>query len=259
VDRFARVAGLSGIGQAAASARDGIDVVLRQPDVRRRAGRIAAAAAVRGADASAALEAWSGSGVATPGPTVAAPDRDDPLWLGALRATGAVLELAPTWSRAPLQVLARLHVLVAADLVGSEQLGRPVDAEAARRLTEMTADLAAGTTAPALVVAALVHATVAEAFAPAGGIVGRAAERVVLVATGLDPQNLLVPEAGHLAAAEGYLSERADAVSGLLAGPARWTERCCRAYTYAAEQTALLAVEAGVPGTALPGAAGAGG
>lgn len=248
------MAGLSGIAQAAAAARDGIDVVLRQPDVRRRAARIAAAAAVRGADASAALEA-RGAGGGTPAAPIGTPSRDDPLWQGALRATGAVLELAPTWSRAPLQVLARLHVLAAADLAAPEALGRPVDGDAARRLTAMTADLAAGTPAPALVVAALVHATVAEAFAPAGGIVGRAAERVVLVATGLDPQNLLVPEAGHLAAAEGYPAERAGAVSGQLAGPARWTERCCRAYTYAAEQTALLAAEAGVPGAALPGGA----
>ncbi len=278
VSRFVRVAGLAGIAQAAASARDGIDVVLRQPDVRRRADRIATAAAREGAAASATLE----GGTAEPG---------DPVWQGALRVTGAVAELAPVWSRAPLQVLARLQVLAAADLVagsdlgsgsgsglglgrgsglGSEAvswsvsqsasrsalgsasrsaLGRPVDADAARRLQEMTAELAAtrgGAAVPALVVAALVHATVAESFAPAGGLVGRAAERVVLMSTGLDPHNLLVPEAGHLAAAESYAADRAACVTGRLAGPARWAERCCRAYTYAAERTALLAAEAGV-------------
>ena len=242
MDRFARVAGLTGISQAAASARDGIDVVLRQPDVRRRAARIAAASAVRGAAASAALEA----GRPGPAEAVGAPDPDDPLLQGALRATGAVLDLAPTWSRAPLQVLARLHVLAAADLVPAQALGRPTDREAATRLTAVAADLVAGTRAPALVVAALVHAIVAESFAPAGGIVGRAAERVVLVATGLDPQGLLVPEVGHLTAGEDYVQQRADGVAGQLAGPARWTERCCRAYTAAAEQTARLAAEAGV-------------
>jgi hypothetical protein len=233
VSRFVRVAGLTGISQAAAAARDGVDVVLRQPDVRRRAGRIAAAALAEGAQASAVLE---GAGEAP----------DDPLRQGALRVTGAVPELAPTWTRAPLQVLARLHLLAAADLAPAQALGRPVDAAAAGRLQEMTADLVSGPPAPALVVAAMVHATVAESFAPAGGLVGRAAERVVLVATGLDPQAMLVPEAGHLAAAEGYLEAREAAATGALAGPARWTERCCRAYTFAAERTALLAAQAGV-------------
>jgi hypothetical protein len=61
------------------------------------------------------------------------------------------------------------------------------------------------------------------------------------MATGLDPHGLLVPESGHLAAVDGYDRERGDAVVSLLAGPARWTERCCRAYTFAAERTALLA------------------
>jgi hypothetical protein len=224
-----RVATAQGIAQAAAAARDGIDVVLRRPDVRRRATTIATVAAREGARASTTLEGGE-------------PDTDgDPWWQGAVRVTAAVPELAPVWSRSPLQVLARLHLLAAADLAPPETLGRPADADAARRLTALAAEVGATTTVPALVVAAAVHADVAESFTPAGGLVGRAAERVVLMATGLDPHGLLVPESGHLAARDGYARDRADAVVSVLAGPARWTERCCRAYTFAAERTALLA------------------
>ncbi len=229
VSRFARVAAAQGIAQAAAAARDGIDVVLRQPDVRRRAATLAPLAAREGARASTVLEGGDPD------------DPDDPLWQGALRVAVEVPELATVWPRSPLQVLARLHVLAAADLAVGDALGRPADGDAARRLTALTAQLRPTPDVPALVVAALVHADVAESFRPAGGLVGRAAERVVLVSTGLDPQNLLVPEAGHLAGGDGYADQRVAAVTGVLAGPARWAERCCRAYTHAAERTALLA------------------
>jgi hypothetical protein len=231
VSRFVRVASAQGIAQAAAAARDGIDVVLRRPDLRRRAATLAPLAAREGARASTVLEGGDPD------------DPDDPLWQGALRVAAEVPDLAAVWARSPLQVLARLHVLAAAGLAPDPALGRPVDGAAARRLTALASQLRADAAVPALVVAALVHADVAESFAPAGGLVGRAAERVVLVSTGLDPQNLLVPEAGHLAAMDGYVDQRAAAVTGVLAGPARWAERCCRAYTHAAERTALLAAE----------------
>jgi hypothetical protein len=149
------IAALPGIAHAAASARDAVDVVLRQPSARRQAAVVAATSVVRGASASARLEG-------------AEPDRtDDPLVLGALRATGAAVEMAGLWARAPLQVLARLHLLAAADLADPDTVGRPVDAEAARRLTALVRDVgtSAASEVPAMVVAAVVHAEVAEAFA----------------------------------------------------------------------------------------------
>src|SRR3546814_13303006 len=58
----------------------------------------------------------------------------------------------------------------------------------------------APTDAPAMLVAAIVHADLITAapFASHNGIVARAAERLVLVARGVDEKSLLVPEAGHL-------------------------------------------------------------
>ncbi len=55
---------------------------------------------------------------------------DDPVLAGALRVAHAVeggtTAIVGSWRRAPLQALARLHTLAAADLVGEEELGRPV-------------------------------------------------------------------------------------------------------------------------------------
>lgn len=76
----------------------------------------------------------------------------------------------------PLQALARLHVLAAADLVDEDHLGRPEGGEAVGRRLEMLADLAAGgTQVAAPVFAAVVHGellTLAP-FGSADGVVAR--------------------------------------------------------------------------------------
>jgi hypothetical protein len=233
-----RAAGLLGIAQAAAATRDAIDVVLRQRAVQTQAAGLAARSAARGARASAALEGGD-------------PDRaDDPMFQGAVRATGEAGELAGRWRSAPLQVLARLHLLSAADLADPNALGRPRDSTAARRLTALVAQIGPsarpGSAVPAVLVAAMVHAEAAEAFTPAGGLVGRSAERVVLIASGVDPAGVLVPEAGHRREQDGYAEERRRLLTGTDVAVATWIERCCRAYTAAAEETAaLLAGDAG--------------
>ena len=88
------------------------------------------------------------------------------------------------------------------------QLGRPRDAEAAARLQASRTCCVADRRSPALLVAALVHADLVTAapFASHNGIVARAAERLVLVARGVDPASLVVPEAGHLALRAEYES-----------------------------------------------------
>jgi hypothetical protein len=231
-----RAVGLYGIAQAATATRDAIDVVLRQRAVQTGAAALAAESALRGASASARLE--------QPNPAVDEGAADERLKRGALRATDAAAELAGLWRTAPLQVLARLHLLAAADLAGEESLGRPRDATAARRLTGTMAEIARstspGSVVPAVVVAALVHAEAAEAFAPAGGLVGRAAERVVLLSTGVDPTGVLVPEEGHLAEPDDYLGDRRRLLTGTDVAVATWVERCLRAYTSAADVTASM-------------------
>jgi hypothetical protein len=227
-----RATGLLGIAQAAAATRDAIDVVLRQRAVQTGAVALARESVDRGAAATARLEGAD--------PALA----ESPEVLAALRVTEAAAGLASLWRTAPLQVLARLHLLAAADLAADDVLGRPRDATAARRLRatmlEVARVAAPGSSVPALVVAAVVHAEAAEAFAPMGGLVGRAAERVVLVATGVDPTGVLVPEQGHLADQPGYLDDRARLLTGTDVAVATWVERCARAYTAAAEVTATM-------------------
>ena len=232
-----RAAGLTGVAQAAAATRDAIDVVLRQRAVQTDKATLALLSLRRGAVASAVLEGVDADEAADPAST-------DPVVRGARRVAAAVPDLAPRWRSAPLQVLARLHLLAAADLADEQTLGRPRDATSARRLTgtitEVDRAARPGSDVPALLVAAIVHAEVAEAFAPAGGVVGRAAERVVLVSRGVDPAGVLVPEEGHLAEPAGYAEERARLLTGTDQAVATWVERCCRAYTAAADVTARL-------------------
>lgn len=230
-----RATSLVGIAQAAAATRDAVDVVLRQRSVQTGAAALAAESVSRGALASARLERGSDGDSST---------EDDPVVRGALRATQEAPALVSLWRRAPLQVLARLHLLAAADLAAAESLGRPANPTAARRLTGTMAEIARSSGpasgVPALVVAAVVHAEAAEAFDPVGGIVGRAAERVVLIASGVDRTGVLVPEQGHLAERDGYLAERSRLLTGTDEAVAIWIERCCRAYTAAGEVTAQM-------------------
>src|SRR5918995_3116110 len=101
-------------------ARERVDAALRHRALRRQGGQVAAEISLRSAVASAALEGHAEdredvrSGVVT-----------DPVVQGALRVAGALPGLSDTWQRAPLQALARLHVLAAKGAVPDADLGRP--------------------------------------------------------------------------------------------------------------------------------------
>jgi len=133
-----------------------------------------------------------------------------------VRLSVELLGLVPTLRRAPLQAFARLHTLAAAGAVEDADLGRPRSPESAARLRELARMLSSSTTAPALVVAAVVHAELATAspFASHNGLVARAAERLVVAARGVDEKSLTVPEAGHLALRAEYESNLRAYASG---------------------------------------------
>jgi hypothetical protein len=227
-DTFGRVAELAGVGSAAAHARDAIDALLRHPAMRRQAGQVAAQSAVRGARASAELAG------ATPG------DVNDPVLQGALRVTGAVPGLAATWSRTPGQALARMHVLAARDLPDADEpvLGRPRSEIDHGRFDQLLALAVAPTTAPAVVVAALVHGELlaVRPFGLADEVLARSAERVVLVARGVDTKAVSIPEAGHQALSRAYGPLHAAYRSGTPDGVATWVRHCCDAYARGAEE-----------------------
>ena len=221
---------------AFASARDGIDVLLRDRGLRRTAPELTTESLLRGAVASAMLEGSSST------PDQIRAGEGDETATAALRVSTELLGLVPVLRTSPLQAFARLHTLAGRGSVPDDQLGRPRDAEAAERLHTLSGRLLAPTTAPALLVAAIVHAELITAapFASHNGIVARAAERLVLVARGVDEKSLVVPEQGHLVLRPPYESNlRAYATASGVSGVHAWLLYAAEAYTKGAEASPL--------------------
>jgi Fic family protein len=243
-DPFAQVAALPGVAEAVADARGAVDRLLSHRILRRRSAMVSTEAALRGARASAALEGVAVSLDAlreSGGPS-------NPLVQGALRVSAGLGSLSETWRQAPRQVLARLHVLVAADAVSSGSLGRPrtsgavscdplglgtppSPAEVAARLDALSGLLTRPTRAPALVVASLVEGELLtlRAFGFGDGIIARAAARLTLVERGLDPKALTALEVGHAELADAYGAAVLGYASGEAAGVAGWVVHCAAA------------------------------
>ncbi|MFG2139017.1 oxidoreductase [Streptomyces sp. NPDC048650] len=248
-DPLVALASLPGVAEAVDSVRKGVDRVYGHRIMRRRSNEVTAEAALRGARGSAALAGadWAleevrrrtDFGVGGEPRTVGA----------ALRLTTEAGQLLSVWRQSPLRVLARLHLVAAGGEAADETVGRPrlaaepVDEplielalpdadEVAGRLDGLARLLLAGSEAPALVTAAVVHGELLalRPFGSCNGLVARAAERIVLVGSGLDPKAICPAEMGHaelgraayVAALEGY-------VSGAPEGVAAWIAHCGRA------------------------------
>ena len=236
-DPLAPLLDLPGIRDAVGEARSAVDALLGDRVLRRRSADVSAESSVRGAWASAVL---SGAD-ATLDDVRAGAAGGDPLVQGALRAQGALAGLADTWRRAPRQALARLHALAAADLVADpDALGRPAPGTA-ERLDTLAAVLGA-TTAPAVVVAGIVHGELLglDAFPPASGVVARAAVRLTLVERGLDPKALVVVEAGHRELGAAYPGALAAYREASPAGIARWLVHCTDAVVAGAQESRAI-------------------
>lgn len=228
-DPLAWLTQLEGVPSAFAATRDGIDVMLRDRGLRRTSPQQTAESLLRGAHASAVLE---GSTCTTQDVRSGAVDG---LARSAVRVSTEVLALVPVLGRSPLQAFARLHALT-----GGSSPGRPVTPDGAARLQSLSETLLR-TSAPALLVAALVHAELATAapFADHNGVVARAAERLVLVARGVDPASLVVPEAGHLALRAEYESNLRGYRDGGQPGLHAWLLYAAQAQARGAEASPL--------------------
>lgn len=234
-DPLSWLVSLEGVPSGLAAARDGIDVVLRDRGLRRTSPETTGESLLRGAHASATLEG-STSTLAQ-----VRAGEGDAVAQDALRVSTELLSLVPTLGRSPLQALARLHALASAASLPAEQRGRPRDAESAGRLRDLADLITSSAGSPGLLVAAVVHADLATAapFASHNGLVARAAERLVLVARGVDEKSLVVPEAGHLALREAYESNLRGYATGGDAGVHSWLLYATEAYAAAAEASPL--------------------
>ncbi|WP_330251075.1 oxidoreductase [Nocardia sp. NBC_00565] len=233
---------LPGVREAADKARDALAAVHRHKANRRGWPTTAAEAAVRAARSSAAIE---GASTELPADGRVA----DPILAGSLRVGqaldgDALRNLVGTWQRAPLQALARLHLLAAADLVTDETLlGRPRgDGGVAERL-DLLAQTVLGSSAPAPVIAAVVHGELLalRPFGTADGIVARAASRLVAASSGLDPHSLGVPEVFWLRRRQQYLDAAAGFGSGAPDAVGSWVILCCGAFEDGAREATSIA------------------
>jgi hypothetical protein len=258
MDAFARVAALPEVRPAVEAARDAVDRLLRHRLLRRRSAEVTAESSLRGARASAALE-----GADRPLEELrsellergVAPGAGAELVEGAVRLHAELGGLIDIWERAPRQALARMHVLAARGLIGDDQLGRPraegapVDdplglgaaptvAEVSARLDGLAELLVAPTAAPALVVAAVVHAEVlaVRPFGRADGLIARAASRLTLVGRGLDPKSVTAPEVGHAELAADYAKVARAYLTGEPEAVAAWVAHCARAVELGARE-----------------------
>lgn len=235
-DPMATLADLEGVPSAYAATRDGIDVLLRDRGLRKTPPAFTTESLLRGVAASAELEgsasslddirAGAGDGTAA----------------AAVRLSTETLALVPVMRKSPVQAFARLHAIAGKGVLEMEELGRPRNAEAAERLRVLADRLTAPTTAPAMVVAALVHGELATStpFASHNGLVARAAERLVLVSRGVDEKSLLVPEQAHLKLRAQYESNlRAYASATGVSGVHAWLLYGAEAYALAGELSPL--------------------
>jgi hypothetical protein len=129
--------------------------------------------------------------------------------------------------------------LAAADLVDAALLGRPTGG--AERL-DILVDVLGATSAPAVVVAAVVHGEVLslDAFAPVSGVVAMAAVRLTLVERGLDPKSLVVVEAGHRELRTEYDAALDAYRDGTPAGLAQWLGHCADAVVAGAREAMAI-------------------
>ncbi|MDF0529591.1 oxidoreductase [Tsukamurella sp. 8F] len=240
-DPLAPLAAMPAVADAAAAAREALGKVHRHPANRREWGAAATESSLRGARASAALD----GGVVDLSRDA---DVDDPVFAGAMRVAQAIDTPAldgtvGVWRRAPLQVLARLHTLAAADLVDDpEQLGRPRPG-AGDRLALLSQLVTGGTSVAAPVLAAVVHGEILSLrpFGTADGVVARAASRLVTVASGLDPHALGIPETTWLKFASGYASAADAFGTGSEDGVVAWVTLCCSALEAGAREGLAIA------------------
>lgn len=272
-DPLAALGSLPGVADAVDSVRKAVDRVYGHRVMRRRSNEISSEAALRGARGSAALSGADWALEEVRRRTDFGADPEARTVGAALRLGAEAGQLLSIWRQSPLRVLARLHLVAAGDPgagasgggaagggAAGDSVGRPrldgetVDEplvtaplpspdEVAGRLEGLAELIVAGSEAPALVTAAVVHGELLalRPFTSYNGLVARAAERIALVGSGLDPKAVCPAEVGHaeqgraayLAAFEGYLSGTPEGVGG-------WIAHCGRAVELGARESTAV-------------------
>ncbi|MDB1086519.1 oxidoreductase [Streptomyces sp. ACA25] len=262
-DPLAPLAALPGVTEAVDAVRKAVDRAYGHRVMRRRSSEITGEAALRGARASAALAGadWALEEVRRRSDFGS---DDEARTVGAaLRLTAEAGQLLDIWRNSPLRVLARLHLVAAGGAVPEDTVGRPRLAgepvtepfdvpsslplpgaeEVAVRLDGLSRLIVAGSQAPALVNAAVVHGELLalRPFGSHNGLVARTAERIVLINSGLDPKAVAPAEVGHAELGrDAYLRALAGYASGTADGMAAWLTHCGQAVELGARESVAV-------------------
>ncbi|MEU5978660.1 oxidoreductase [Streptomyces sp. NPDC047315] len=259
-DPLAALGALPGVADSVGAVRTSIDRVYGHRIMRRRSNEVTSEAALRGARGSAAL---AGADWALEEVRRRTDFGTDPQALAvgaALRLTAEAGQLLSVWRQSPLRVLARLHLVAAGGGAADETVGRPrlageavdeplIDAplpdadEVNGRLEGLAELIVVGTAAPALVSAAVVHGELLalRPFGSHNGLVARAAERIVLIGSGLDPKAICPAEVGHAEqGSAAYVTAFGGYLSGTAEGMAAWIAYCGRSVELGARESTAV-------------------
>ncbi|MFI8186371.1 Fic family protein [Actinacidiphila glaucinigra] len=251
-DPLAVLGSLPGVAESVDSVRKAVDQVYGHRVMRRRSDEVSSEAALRGARGSAALSGADWALEEVRRRSDFSSDDESRAVGAALRLTAEAGQLLSVWRQSPLQALARLHLVAAGGTSPDETVGRPRQtgekveeplldvaefplpeaAEVVARLDGLADLLLSGSEAPALVVAAVVHGELLclRPFGSYNGLVARAAQRVVLVGSGLDPKSICPAEVGHAELGRaGHLKALRGYASGTPDGMAAWISHCGQA------------------------------
>lgn len=233
---------LDGVAEAAAEAGEAIAAVHRHRVNLRQWEVTSTESVLRGARCVAAL-----SGGSATLPEQLDPVADRPL-AGALRvadllATSRRAPLTAVLSRAPLQLLAKLHTAASKGDPDLTTAGVPVSADAARRLQDISGMLQGNRTIPGAVMYAVVvgELLALEPFSSDNLAVACAMGRLVAMGRGLDPHGLAVPEV-YFYRHQTEFRETIGAVrSGAAGATAQWLRFACAALVAGAAEAQSIA------------------
>lgn len=266
-DPLSALVALPGVADSVDAVRKAVDRVYGHRVMRRRSAEVTSEAALRGARGSAALAGADWALEEVRRRTDFGVDGESRTVGAALRLTAEAGQLLSVWRQSPLRVLARLHLVAAGDAARVEAAGGTTDVvgrprlagegvdepllelplpdadEVAGRLDGLARLLLAGSEAPALVVGSVVHGELLalRPFGSHNGLVARAAERIVLIGSGLDPKSICPAEVGYaeqgraayVGALEGYVSGTPEGVAG-------WIAHCGRAVELGVRETTAV-------------------
>ncbi|WP_156226747.1 Fic family protein [Corynebacterium comes] len=226
VDPLQPLRELGDVAVLAAEAVSAIAAVHRRPVSLRRADLTGSESVLRGARTSALIDDPSARDHEVPEGVLGAS-----MSVSSMLAPGSLQSSARVFSRAPLQVLARMSVLAGGD-------GHPEGEGAPERLQRLAVLINRG--ADDVLLPQVVHAELLahRLFGERSGLIARAAARLTAVTTGLDPRGLAVPEPHLLRHREEYSAAARAWTQG---SAVEFLELCLRSWISGAQEAEDIA------------------